>query len=377
MINVVHVNDKLSMDGRNPSSVARLLGDLLPRLHRYGVACSVCTLRDPDPGARYLEERDIVVRRFSFGKLSPRNLSAIAHLLREEDAAIAHLHGFGAADLGRVVTRRLGIVNVVHEHAILNMPLHQRLADRMLSGWTDAAIAVSTSVREFMIRDRSIPAECIKVIGNGVELDRFKAPGRGAVTAAREALGIPDDHSVVGVVTRLRREKGTEFLVRAVPRILDQISTVSFLIVGDGPLRASLEALTKEIGVDRHVHFLGFRDDVPLLLAVADVLVIPSLTEGFSLSLVEGMAAGRPIVATQVGGMLEIARDGDSVLFVPPEDSEAIFRATARLLTDLGLAGALGRRAVEVAARYGISASARSLAELYASLVGRGTRVGG
>jgi glycosyltransferase involved in cell wall biosynthesis len=242
VIRVVHVNDKLSMDGQNPSSVAHLLGGWIPELHRLGVACSVCTLRDPDPGARYLDKRGIRVRRFGHGRHSPSNLRAITQLLREEGAAIAHLHGFGAADFGRVITHRLGIANVVHEHATLDMPLHQRLADRLLSGWTDAAVAVSASVRDFMVRERSIPAGRIHVIANGVDLARFGSPPVGAVAAMRETLLIPDAHRVVGVVTRLRREKGTEFFMRAVPHILEQEAGITFLIAGEGPLREALAA---------------------------------------------------------------------------------------------------------------------------------------
>jgi glycosyltransferase involved in cell wall biosynthesis len=161
-----------------------------------------------------------------------------------------------------------------------------------------------------------------------------------------------------------------------VPHILQREADVTFLIAGDGSLRESLEALTRELGVERHVRFLGFRDDVPILLGVLDVLVIPSLTEGFPLSLVEGMAAGCPIVATQVGGMPEVTRDGDGVLFVPAEDPKAIAGATVRLLRNSALAETLGQRAVAVAAQYSMSASARRLAELYAVLVGGGAATG-
>lgn len=369
MIRVLHVNDKLSMDGRNPSSVAHLLGDWIPLLRQHGVACEVCTLRDPDPGARYLAERNIDVHRFEYGRFSPRNLSAVAGLLREQGADIAHLHGFASANFGRVVTQRLGILNVVHEHATLsNVPAYQRLADRVLRRRTDAAIAVSESVREFMINERSVPPERIHVIGNGVDLERFGSPDMRAAEATRRSLGIPDDHRLVGTVTRLRAEKGPEFFLRAMPHILEEMPSVTFLVVGDGPLRGSLEALARELGVERRARFLGFRTDVPELLALLDVLVISSLTEGFPLSLVEGMAAGCPVVATRVGGMPEVARDGDSVLFVPPQDPEAIARRTLKILQEPDLGRELSRAAVEAAAGYSVAGSARRLADLYAAL---------
>ena len=372
MIKVLHVNDKLSMDGHNPSSVAHLLGDWIPLLRQHGVTCTVCTLRDPDPGARYLVDRNIDVHRFDFGRFSPRNLSAIAGLLREQGADIAHLHGFASANFGRIVARRLGIGNVVHEHAtLLNVPAYQRLADRLLRRWTDAAIAVSESVREFMIHGRFIPAERVHVIGNGVDLERFGSPDRQAAAAARRMLDIPEGHRLVGTVTRLRAEKGPEFFLRAMPRILEELPSVTFLVVGDGPLRESLEALAKELGVERRARFLGFRTDVPELLGLLDVLVISSLTEGFPLSLVEGMAAGCPVVATRVGGMPEVARDGDSVLFVPPRDPDAIACKTIALLENPDMADRLGREAAETAAGYSMAGSARMLADLYTRLVSR------
>lgn len=371
MIRAVHVNDKLSMDGLNPSSVAHLLGDWIPRLEDRGIACSVCTLRDPDPGAEYLGRLSIPVHQFGHGRYSFRNLGAIGGLLRSESADIAHLHGFGAANYGRVAARRLGIANVVHEHATLKMPAHQRLADRALRGWTDAAVAVSGSVREFMIHDRSIPPERIEVIGNGVDVGRFANIPPAAAPSLKNELGIPEADRVVGTVTRLRTEKGTEHFVRAAARVLDAVTSVTFVVAGEGPLREPLEELARHLKLDRRMLFLGFREDVPALLGLLDVLVIPSLTEGFPLSLVEGMAAARPIVATRVGGMPEVARDGEDVLFVPPRDPDAIARRTIELLEDAQLAARLGRQAVQTAAGYSVDRSAARLADLYARLLRR------
>jgi glycosyltransferase involved in cell wall biosynthesis len=372
VIKVVHVNDKLSMDGLNPSSVAHLLGDWIPLLRQHGVACTVCTLRDPDPGARYLVDRNIDVRRFDFGRFSPRNLSAIAGLLREQGADIAHLHGFASANFGRIVARRLGIANVVHEHAtLLNVPAYQRLADRLLRRWTDAAIAVSDSVREFMIHVRSVPPERIHVIGNGVDANRFGACDEAAVAALRQELGVPDDHRLIGVVTRFRAEKGTEHFLRSAPQILGHCPSVTFLIAGNGPLREPLRALSEDLEITRCTRFLGFRSDVPTLLGALDVLVIPSLTEGFPLSLLEGMAAGCAIVATAVGGMPEVARDGEDVLFVPPEAPGAIARRTVELLEHPDLAARMAGEAVKTAAGYSVANTVRRLADLYAHLTSK------
>jgi glycosyltransferase involved in cell wall biosynthesis len=376
MTRVVHLNDKLSMDGRNPSSIAHLLADWIPRLARRGVECSVSTLRDPDPGADHLARAGVRVHRLGRWKYSPGNLAALAALLHREQADIAHLHGFASHDLGRVVSRRLGIANVIHEHATLRVPWHQRLADRVLSGRTDAAIAVSDSVRRFMIRHRSIAADRIVVIGNSVDLDRFRFRDLEARRRTRQALGVPQGTRLVGTVTRLRVEKGTEHLVRAAPAVLARWPDALFVIAGDGPLANELKRLGRELGVAERVRFLGFRSDVPALLAALDVLVIPSLTEGFPLSLVEAMAAGVPVVATRVGGVPEVATDGHNVLLVPPADPEALARRTLEILERPELADRLARAGRETAARFGTDAAVARVEALYRSLVEPGRPAG-
>lgn len=372
MIKVVHANDKLSMDGRNPSSVAHLLGDWIPRLAESGVSCSVCTLRDPDPGADYLEARGIRVERMGHGRFSPRNLRAISKFLRDEEADIAHMHGFGASNFGRLVARRLKVTGVVHEHAaLMRVPRYQIFADRLLSGLTDAGIAVSENVREFMIEQRSIPADRITIIENGVDLNLFHPADAEAAAAVRVELAIPKDHAVVGSVGRLRAEKGTEFLIRAIPRVLRSARATTFLIAGDGPLRGTLEALAANLGVETRVRFLGFRSDIPRLLAGLDILVLPSLTEGSPLSLLEGMAVGCPIVATPVGGVRQVASEGKSVLFVPPGDADAIARQILELIADPSLARALSREARRVAMGHSVEASVARLVEFYRALLAR------
>ena len=188
---------------------------------------------------------------------------------------------------------------IVHEHAVLPIVPHQFLADLLLKKITDAAVAVSGNVRDFMIRGRRIPPEKIRVIGNGIRLADYQRGDSTFIRRKKTDLGISQEYQVVGTVARLRKEKGVEYFIRAVPSVLAVRPNVTFVIVGDGELRASLETLAETLHISSNLIFLGFRSDVAELLSIFDVNVIPSLTEGFPLALVEAMAAGNAIVASQ------------------------------------------------------------------------------
>jgi glycosyltransferase involved in cell wall biosynthesis len=184
-INVLHVIDKLSMDGINPSSCTILFGEWIPYLDSNGFHTTVLTLRKPDPAGEYLEKRGIKVYYQGYGKISSKNINGIREIIERERADIVHLHGYSAANFGRIATRREGVPNIVHEHAVLKVMPHQYLADYLLRKYTDIAVAVSNGVKDFMIRGRSVPEGKIKVIENGIKLDKFKKIEPEAIEAKR------------------------------------------------------------------------------------------------------------------------------------------------------------------------------------------------
>ncbi len=369
-INVLHVIDKLSMDGVNPSSCAKLLVSWSEHLS-VGRDCrmSVCTLRDPDLGGAYLEQRGMTVHYLPFGKYSPRNVNGILRLIQRQAPDILHLHGYSAANFGRLAARRAGIVNVVHEHAVLPAQPHQYVADFLLRPLTDSAVAVSSNVRDFMIRTRHIPRTKIRVVPNGVDLTEFCPTEVRDVAARRRQRGLPERARLVGTVTRFRAEKGTEFLLRAAPEVLNRCTDTIFVILGDGPLKPDLERLAVDLGIRESVRFVGFQRDVPEWLSMFDVNVIPSLTEGFPLSLIEAMAAGNAVVASAVGAIGEVADDGRTALLVPPKDPARLAAKIVHLLTHPDVAASLSASAQEASRKYDAQSSAAALRELYTQLV--------
>ena len=330
-IQVLHVIDKLSMDGINPSSPAILLKEWIPHLRTQSIESSVCCLRTNDPGKNWLEAEGIQVCSLGFGRVSWRNIQGIMAVIDQTHADIVHLHGYSSANFGRIASKRKGIKNIVHEHAVLPILPHQWIFDYLLRKYTDIGVAVSHNVSRFMVRGRCVPERKIRVVGNGINLTKFTKRPADRIRQIRKALGIPENYHIIGTVTRLRKEKGAEYFIRAMPHVKREFPNVVFLIVGDGSLRTNLESLANELGMDRQIRFLGFRTDIADILSVLDVNVIPSLTEGFPLSLVEAMAAGNAIVASNIGGMKEIAKDRETLLFVPPTDPIALAEKTVLL----------------------------------------------
>jgi glycosyltransferase involved in cell wall biosynthesis len=368
-IRVIHIVDKLSMDGANPSSCAFLLQNWIQCLDKSEFEVSVCTLRKPDPAGQTLEGNGIRVIYLGGGKYSSKNIGRIAELLHQERADIAHLHGYRATNFGRIASRKVRIMNIVHEHAALGLLPHQYLADLILRNCTDAAIAVSESVKKFMIRVRHIPPSKIRVIWNGIILADYKKRDKATCYKKKFELGIPEGAPVIGTVTRLREEKGIEYFIRAIPAILKEFPAAMFLIVGDGPLKKSLEDMARDLGVAQQIKFLGFRIDVPELLSILDVNVIPSLKEGFPLSFVEAMSVGNAIVASEVGGMLEIAHDSRSVLFVRPADSQEIAARVLFLLKNPTIANGMSGEAMRLSETFSVEKNASKIGELYVNLV--------
>jgi glycosyltransferase involved in cell wall biosynthesis len=191
-----------------------------------------------------------------------------------------------------------------------------------------------------------LAADSFDVILNGIDLDRFKVkPDRAAI---KLSLNIPEDFNVVGIVGRISQQKGQDIFLEAVAKIHHKLPKTLFLIVGapDEPaLLEKMRALAASLGIQEKANFLGYRDDIPNIYSILDILVMPSRWEGFGLALVEAMAMGLPIVCTEVGGIPEVVIANETAHFVATENPGQVADAITRLLEDqslrlkMGLAG--------------------------------------
>jgi glycosyltransferase involved in cell wall biosynthesis len=367
---VLHVCDKFGVRGSSIHGVSRLFSWWLPRYDRARFDVRLCALKGPEPATRWLEQQGFPVHHLGRGKFDPRLAFDIARLARRTGARILHVHGYAAADFGRLAACLCRARLVLHEHfADPRMPAYQSLADRLLAARTDAAIAVSGSTRDFLVRERFVPADRVRLIWNGAPLDEFAPVPRERALATRRALGLPEDALVVGTIGRLNAQKGHAHLLDAAARVLASQPDGRFLLAGDGDLLEPLRAQAARLGIAERVVFAGHRTDVPDLLGAIDVFCLSSLYEGTPLALFEAMAAGKAIVSTAVDGCREVIEDGRTGLLVRPADPAALAGALEALLCSPERRDALAREALTASRRYDVRECVRQMQSLYDELL--------
>lgn len=257
---------------------------------------------------------------------------------------ILHLHNPTAFFYGTLAGRLARVPAIIYtEHGRdLASSKHNKILHRVLGRMVDQVVAVSESGR-YLLEQEGVPAGRILTLHNGIDARRFMAPADSR--GVRAHLGFEEDQPLIGIVARLDPVKNHASLLRAMQRVIDTYPDAALLVIGDGPLRKDLEGLAAGLGLGRGIRFLGTRDDVPELLGALDVLVLCSLSEGLSVSLIEECAAGKPVVATAVGGNAEIVEHGRTGLLVPPGDDGALAGAIIDLLDDPQRASSLGQAA--------------------------------
>ena len=367
---MLHVCDKFGVRGSSIHGVSRLFSWWFPRYDAARYSPSLVGLKHPEPATAWLAEQGIPVHHLGRGRFDPRILSDLVALVRARGARILHVHGYAAADFGRLAARATGARLVLHEHfADPALPGYQALADRLLRRYTHGAIAVSGSTRDFLVRKRFVPAERVRLIWNGAPLDVFAPVPRERALALRRSLGLPDEAQVFGTIGRLSAQKGHAFLLEAAARVLKSQPRARLLIVGDGDLAAPLRAQAEALGISEHTVFAGHRSDVPDLLGVLDVFCISSLYEGTPLALFEAMAAGKAIVSTAVDGCREVLTQGETGLLVAAADAPALAAALERVIGDASLRTALGSRARAASRQYDVLACVEAMQSLYDELL--------
>jgi glycosyltransferase involved in cell wall biosynthesis len=378
-INVLHIADKLSLGGSTIHGVSQLFSWWFPIFNHDRYDVRLCSLRSRDKAGEYLEGVGIQVYYLGRKKYDPRILLDLLSLVKKQDFQILHLHGYASCTFGRVLARLAGLPAVVHEHMYdANIPSYQRWADRVLSGSTAWSIAVSHSVKDFLVRDRSVPNQKVEIIYNGAPLSFFRgSPTPLSLEASltigwKEKLGIPAEDRVVAIVGRLHPVKGHTYFLQAAQRVLKDYPRVTFVVVGDGELMEPLIQESQQLAIAHKVIFMGYCQDVPGLLREVDIKVIASLSEGIPLTLFEAMAAACPVVSTQVGGIGEILQDGYTGYLVPPRDPAALAGPIIRLLCDPALRQAMSSAACQTAQKFDVSNNVRQFEALYERLIGQG-----
>jgi glycosyltransferase involved in cell wall biosynthesis len=304
----------------------------------------------------------------------------LRRLIRKVRPDVLHTHTAKAGAVGRMAAAISGkarprvVVHTFHGHVLRGYfspwkALFFRQLERALARRSDALIAVSPEVRDDLVRLGVAPAEKIAVIRLGLDLEQRTGAAPAARAETRRALGIAEDSFVVAWLGRMTEIKRTDDLIRAFAR-LRETRSAELLLVGDGPLRPKLEALAAELGIASTCHFVGYQEDVGSYLAAADTVALTSANEGTPVTLIEALAAERPVVSTDVGGVRDVVDDNESGFVVEPGDIAAIADALGRLADDPSLRarmGATGR--AKVVERYSVPRLVDDIDALYRRLL--------
>jgi len=293
---------------------------------------------------------------------------ALASLHRSLRPDVVHWHAARAHALGamasllapgprRVLSRRV------------DFPVRRSPGSRLLYALpVDAILAISAGVRDALVAS-GVPSARIRVVPSGIDVAPFERPfDREAV---RRKLGLTPDVLLVLQVAALAPHKSQSDLLRAARIVAKARPDVRFWVAGDGPLRTALEAERQNLGLAERVQFLGFREDVVDLLRSADLFCVSSYLEGLGTSTLDAMASGLPVVATNVGGIPEIVKHGETGLLVPPRDPEAIARAILALVGDPVRRAGMGAKGRGMVREFTADRTAERTRAVYLEILGR------
>lgn len=336
-VRVVHLVTSLAIGG-----LEKVVLDLVRYRTRERFGARVICLDASGVLQQGFAELGVPVESIGTSGSVPARIVRLARRLRHLKPDVLHTHNPQAHLHGTLAARLAGVPVVVHTRHGRQFLGRQPLAafSRLASRWTSEFVAVSEDAASLARKTERVPEGKLRVIRNGIDVTRFEEPA--GTPASLRSRGIS--------VGRLDPIKDQATLLRAVRLVVNSVPAFELDLVGDGPSRAELEALARALDLGSHVRFLGYREDVGSLLACADFFVLSSISEGLSLALLEAMAAGLPVVATDVGGNREVVVPGDTGYLVPAQSAEALAAAMASLLADESDAGRMGgaaRRRIE------------------------------
>lgn len=342
---VITVITRLNIGGASPPVISQVAG-LRARGHE---SLLVCGTPQPNEGSMEEDARRLGADVLHFPALcrnpSPaedvRAFTGLYSLFRRMRPDVVSTHMSKAGAIGRVAARAARVPIVVHTYHGKGFHVFKSrwkeaaalTAERVLARLASANIVVSEKQRiEF--ESLGINPPSLRVIRYGLDLDAFSSGGAARLHAE---LGIPAEAPLVGVVARVVAIKGQDVLLHAAARLRRRYPQVHYVIAGDGDRRAAYEELSKALGLADRVHFLGWRRDVPAVLRSLSVVVLPTVMdfEGTPLAVIEAMAAGRPVVATDVGGVGEVVRNGHTGVLVPPRSESALAAGIEAQLSNL------------------------------------------
>jgi glycosyltransferase involved in cell wall biosynthesis len=377
-IKVIWIIDSLGQGGAE-----HLMPGILSHIDHSRFDLRVCALQERfgNPIAVKIKELGIPVDMVPIPHLrTPGALESLRAYMREQKPDVVHTQLEFSDTLGSLAARLEHIPSVSTLHVIPEPSIRSREYWRHRLMWLSLnycsrrVFAVSEGARQFYIKNGGLPPARVQTLYNGIDLTRYEVDET-VKTRLRAELGLPEGAPVLVTVAYLREPKGIQFMLDALPEVLKYHPECCYLIVGDGVHRQALESQTRLLCLERNVIFTGQRTDIPEILAVSDIFVLPTLTEALPTVLAEAMAAKKPIIASRVGGVPEMVEDNRNGLLLPPAQPDKLAAAVNTLLGDPERSAAMGKAGAAIAAeKFDIDRQCRQLEACYSELAAEGKK---
>jgi glycosyltransferase involved in cell wall biosynthesis len=354
----------------------RLMVPILKHISRANFEPHVCALGFKDGNLMADEIRQSGIPVVCLNVKHLRDLDTLPRLigyLKGIGADLVHTQLETANILGNISAKLLRLPSVCTIHVMHSMDiklkskLHQKVEWFALNHFCDRVITVSEQNRQNHLALSGAPASQVSTLYNGIDLSDFlKLDRQNERTSVRKEMGIPVDANLLTTVAVLRPQKGIQFMIQALPKVLNSFPNTYYLVVGSGSFQSALIEEVKQVGINDRVIFAGMRKDVARLLTASDLFVLPTLTEALPTVLAEAMAAKLPIVASEVGGVPEMVSDGENGCLVEPEDVDGLANICSYLLNHPEQCAAMGAEGWKIVdQKFNIERQVDQLSKLY------------
>jgi len=363
------------IDGLGPGGAEQLMPAILNRLTEAGFNIRVCALqvRKGNPIAEELKSLGLPVDLVLLPNLRhPLNLFRILRYLRVHRPQILHTQLEFSDILGTIAAKLLGIPTVSTLHTLdifegkKTATWRLKLRWFVLRNFCDKIIAVSEKTRTHHLQAGRLGERKVITIYNGIDISRFKNIDESIKHQLRQSLKLPANSQIIITIAVLREPKGIQYMLKALSYILDKKPNTHYLIVGDGVYADPLREQVVDLNIQEHVTFAGHRTEIPALLSISDIFVLPTLRDALPTVLIEALAAEIPIVSSNVGGVPEIVENKVNGLLVPPRDPNELASACLQLLQNKELTSQIVQTGnTVVQQRFNINNQIEHLSHLY------------
>jgi glycosyltransferase involved in cell wall biosynthesis len=390
-INVLWMIDHVCYDG-NLHGGGRIYWNLLDQFDPDRFRIIPAMLRANDTIRQVFANSPVPVKILDKAKFDPITLFSFLKLIQEENIQVMHLHCYASSTFGRLASLMTGVPAIIHDYdteVYFPYPSYLSIADRFLSPVTQGAIAASPMVKQFLIQKRKINPAKIRMLFHGIPMEKFEPVAPEAIATVRRSLAITGNPKIVGTFTKLGPQRGTEILLQAAQEVVNVFPNIIFVIIYQVtrlhrlPSKAyvevtqqkidreiaKLKTLTKSLGIENNVQFVEWPQNIDPWLAACDFLVAPFLSDRFSsVYLLEGMAKGKPIIATKLGEQQEIIQEGLNGYLIEPGNPTDLADKILTCLNTPSLLTRLSDQAQQSAQQYSVKQYVQILEDWYTEL---------